>query len=162
MLPWIAVLALAGCGNGTDEPVGSPPTLGPVPSISTPSPAPAAPAVEGLSLVLRHTEPLRAGSPVTWTLEVANHGTRPVTLVFGSGQRGDVVLRRGPEERYRWSRGRVFTQVLGEMPLAPGQVQSYELTESGLGVEPGQYELVATLATRPAPPEVRRSVAVVP
>ncbi len=162
MLPWMAVLAMAACGNGADERAAPTPTFGPLPDISTPSPAPPAPSVEGLFLALRHAEPLRAGSPVTWTLEVANRGPQAVTLEFGSGQRGDVVLRRGPEERYRWSRGRVFTQVLGEMPLGPGQVQSFTLSERALGVEPGPYELVATLLAQPAPPEVRRSVTVVP
>ncbi|MDP8976651.1 MAG: hypothetical protein M3N28_09880, partial [Actinomycetota bacterium] len=34
---------------------------------------------EGLTLTLTHTEPLRAKAPVTWTLEVRNTGTEPVT-----------------------------------------------------------------------------------
>ena len=167
LLAWMAVLAMAGCGNGADRGTGpntteptSEPTYTPT-SGATPPPTRPEPGAGGLSLTVRHGEPVRARAPVTWTLEVRNAGTAPVTLVFSSGQRGDVVLAQDGRERYRWSRGRAFTQVFGEMPLAPGQAQSFELREESLVVEPGRYELVASLATRPAPSEVRRSVTVV-
>ena len=111
---------------------------------------------------MRHTEPLRSGAPVTWTLEVRNGGPGPAALTFSSAQRGDVVLSRGGEERYRWSRGRAFAQVLGTLDLAPGQSQAFDLSEDRLGAEPGTYELVAELASDPAPAEVRRPVTVVP
>lgn len=50
---------------------------------------------QDLSMTLRHTQPLRAESPVTWTLEVRNGGTTPVKLAFSSAQRGEVVLSEG-------------------------------------------------------------------
>ncbi len=116
---------------------------------------------EGLRLTLSHTEPLRTGAPVTWTLGVRNAGNEPVTLTFSSGQRGDVVLTQGSAERYRWSKGRAFTQVFGEMSIAPGQAESFELKDDTLDVEPGQYELVASLKSQPSPTEVRQTVTVV-
>ncbi|HSH59129.1 MAG TPA: BsuPI-related putative proteinase inhibitor [Acidimicrobiales bacterium] len=115
---------------------------------------------EGLSLTLSHSEPLRAKSPVTWTLGVRNAGPEPVTLTFSSGQRGDVVLLQGGAERYRWSMGKAFTQVFGEMTIGPGQVESFELKDDTLDVEPGQYELVASLKSQPSPTEVRQAVTV--
>lgn len=115
---------------------------------------------EGLTLNLTHSEPLRAKAPVTWTLVVRNAGREPVTLTFSSGQRGDVVLAQGQAERYRWSRGKAFTQVFGEMTIGPGQSESFELKDDTLDVEPGQYELVASLKSQPSPTEVRQVVTV--
>jgi hypothetical protein len=114
----------------------------------------------GLTLTLTHTEPLRAKAPVTWTLALRNAGPEPVTLTFGSGQRGDVVLLQSGAERYRWSMGKAFTQALAEMPLAPGQGESFELKDDTLDVEPGQYEMVASLKSQPSPAEVRQAVTV--
>ena len=152
--PWltrlaaVALVVLGGCGDG-----GGGEAVGPDP---TPPPEAPAPDRGGLSLTLRHTEPLRDRSPVTWTLEVRNGGTVPVELAFSSGQRGEVVLLQGSVERYRWSEGKVFAQALGQVSLPAGQSQSFDLRDQALDVEPGTYDLVATLASRPAPPEVRR------
>ena len=85
----VLVSSLTACGGDGDE-------AGPRPPGTT-----APPAGGGLSLIVRHPEPLRRGAAVAWTLEVRNAGAEPVTLVFSSGQRGDVVLRQGGVERYR-------------------------------------------------------------
>jgi len=137
------VLVLAGACGGKDDPT----TLVPNPEA-------------GLKLSVRHSEPLRAGSPVTWTLEVRNAGQEPVTLTFGSGQRGEVVLAQGAAERYRWSNGKAFAQALSEVSVAPGQIQSVELKDDTLEVEPGQYDLVASLKSQLSPTEVRQAVIV--
>lgn len=115
---------------------------------------------KGLTLTLTHTEPLRAKAPVTWTLGVRNAGPEHVSLTFSSGQRGDVVLLQGGAERYRWGMGKAFTQAFAEMSLAPGQGESFELKDDTLGVEPGQYEMVASLKSQPSPDEVRQAVTV--
>ena len=142
----ITALLIGACGRGEAPSIAPPPG--------------SAPAEGGLTLSLVHTEPLRARAPVTWTLQVRNGGPVPVTLTFSSGQQGDVVLRQGGQERYRWSRGRAFTQVFAEMPLGPGQARSVELKDPRLAAGPGQYELVASLKSQPAPPEVSRTVTV--
>ncbi len=142
----ITALVMGACGSGEDP--------------SIPPPPGSAPGEGGLTLSLVHTEPLRARAPVTWTLQLRNGGPGPVTLTFSSGQQGDVVLRQGGQERYRWSRGRAFTQVFGEVPLGPGEARSFELEDQRLGVEPGQYELVASVRSQPPPPEVSRTVTV--
>ena len=140
----LAVLAVTACGSGEDDD----------PVVLEPNPE------QGLTMTLDHTEPLRANAPVTWTLTLRNGGREPVALTFASGQRGDVVLSRGSAERYRWSTGKVFTQVFGEMSLAPGQVESFELKDDVLDVEPGQYDLVASVQSQPSPAEARRTVTV--
>ncbi len=142
----VAVLvATSACGGGgeADDPV-----------VLEPNPE------KGLALTFTHTEPLRAKAPVTWALRVRNAGPEPVTLTFSSGQRGDVVLLQGGAERYRWSMGRTFTQAFAEVPLAPGQGESFELKDDTLDVEPGQYEMVASLKSQPSPGEVRQAVTV--
>jgi hypothetical protein len=141
------VVVMSACGGGGDE-ADDPVELEPNPEAE-------------LSLTLRHTEPLRAVAPVTWTLEARNAGQEAVLLTFGSGQRGEVVLAQGPTESYRWSKGKAFTQVLGETSIAPGESETVELKDT-LSVTPGQYDLVASLKSLPSPVEVRRTVTVSP
>jgi len=138
---------LSACGGGGgekgDDPVVLPPTDD-----------------QGLKLTVRHTEPVRTRSPVTWTLELRNTGNAPATLAFSSAQKGDVVLYQNGQERYRWSDGKSFTQDLSDTVVASGQAQPFELKEAVLNVAPGQYELVGVLTSGPAPPEVRQTVTV--
>jgi len=144
-LATIALLVMIGCGGSgeADDPVVLEPN-----------------EEEVLTLTLTHTEPLRAGAPVTWTVRVRNGGQEPTTLTFGSGQRAEVVLEQGQAERYRWSGGKVFTQAFAETSIAAGQEESFELKDDTLDVEPGRYELVASLTSQPSPTEVRQAVTV--
>lgn len=139
-LALLALAALAACGGGT--------------TVSERTP-------EGLSLRVGFSpEPLQAEAPVTWSLEVRNNTADPVTLVFSSAKRGDVVLLRDGNEIYRWSAERVFPQVIRSEPLGPGERTVYRLEEPRLAVDPGPYELAASLAAEPAPSPVRRGVTV--
>jgi hypothetical protein len=82
-----------------------------------------------------------------------------VTMTFASGQDGEVVLLQGGTERYRWSQGRAFTQAIRSEDLAPGEQLSFTLDDT-LPVEPGSYDLVATVASDPAPAVAQRTVTV--
>ena len=62
-------------------------------------------------------------------------------------------------ERYRWSEGRVFAQMIEERQLAPGAAWTCVL-EDTLDVEPGRYEATGTVACRPTPPAAHASVVV--
>jgi Intracellular proteinase inhibitor len=104
-------------------------------------------------------QPPRAGEPVRWTLSVTNSGEDPRTLTFASGQEGDVVLEADGVERYRWSRGMAFIQVLSERELDAGETWSFSL-DGVLDVEPGRYSLVASVTASPAPPPVRTELSV--
>jgi len=136
-------MGACGRGGGDDEPVVLEPNQ-----------------EEALTLTLTRTEPLKARSPVTWTMQVRNAGREPAILTFGSGQRGEVVLAQGAVERYRWSKGKTFIQALSEISIAPGQAESFELKDDTLDLEPGQYDLVASLKSQPSPTEVRQAVIV--
>ena len=115
----------------------------------------------GVSLELRHTEPLRAGAPVRWSLVLRNDTPNRLALAFPSGKDGDVVLRRDGEERYRWSTDRVFPAVVRELLVGPNETRTFPLEDEALDVEPGQYELVATLSVDKVVPPLERTVTVV-
>ena len=115
---------------------------------------------DGLSLSVSSTTPLRTGQPVTWTLELANNGPGEATLVFNSGKDGDVSLLQGGREAYRWSATRFFSQGMRQVRLAPGERRAFTLEDRALSAAAGDYELVAELASEPAPPPARRPVEV--
>jgi hypothetical protein len=112
-----------------------------------------------LALSLRPPASLRAGADARWELHVTNRSTHPVTLTFPTAQPGDVSLEREGTERFRWSEGRAFAQVIEERSLAPGEGWTCAL-EGPLEVDPGRYEAVGTVACRPSPPAVRAAVVV--
>jgi hypothetical protein len=137
----------------------------PSPSAASPSPSggagdAAAGGDERLSLSFGfQPEPLQAGGPVSWSFSLTNVSDGAVGLTFQSGQDGDVVLSQGGQERYRWSAGRFFTQAVRTVELGPGETHHFAL-EDTLGVEPGAYDLVATVASDPSPAPVERTVTV--
>ncbi|MDP9387369.1 MAG: BsuPI-related putative proteinase inhibitor, partial [Actinomycetota bacterium] len=118
-------------------------------------------AGEGVSLDLRHTEPLRSGAPVRWSLVLRN-GAGPLDLVFGSAKDGDVVLRQDGAERYRWSAERFFAQVVRTVPVGAGETATFVLEDDALRVAPGRYDLEASLAAGAAVPPLTRTVTVAP
>jgi hypothetical protein len=63
-----------------------------------------------------------------FTLTVTNEGDDPVSLTFADGQRADFVVRDAESgvERWRWSAGRMFPQMLGSEAVAPGASLAYE------------------------------------
>lgn len=157
----LAAVVAAGCGDD-DQTVtaGSPADEAPEGGIVDDAPADDADP-SGLRLELGFEEPLRAGQGVGWELSVSNVGADETVVTFGSGQSGEVVLTDGDgEEAYRWSTDQMFTQAIREEPLAAGETARYELDEPALDVEPGSYELTATLTGDPAPEPLTRTVEV--
>lgn len=141
LLAVLAVLA-TGCGDdGGGQQTGDPPGGG-----------------IALSVAFEPDPPV-AGEPVTWSLTVRNDGGEAVILTFPSGKRGDVLLEgAGDEEVYRWSEGRFFTEAVTRHELSPDQEVVYRLEEPSLSVEPGDYDLVATLAAEPEVGPARQRV----
>jgi hypothetical protein len=103
--------------------------------------------------------PLRSGGPVLWAFSVANRGHGARTLVFPSGQQGDVVLESDGVERYRWSRDKAFVLMITEQELDAGETLSFSL-EDVLDVEPGRYSLIASVTASPPPPEITTELTV--
>ena len=104
-------------------------------------------------------DPLKPG-PVTWTITVTNDSDRDLKLTFPSGQRADVTLRREGAVVYQWSRGQLFTQVVGHETIPSGGNTAYTLAGE-LDVAPGAYDLTATVTcTGTEPLTVTRTVTV--
>jgi hypothetical protein len=89
-------------------------------------------------------EPLRVG-PVSWTVTITNDTSKPLRLSFSTGQRADVTLTRAGEAVYQWSRGMLFTQLVGSLTVPAGGNKAFVLDEPGLEIDPGEYELTAMI-----------------
>ncbi|WP_254543796.1 BsuPI-related putative proteinase inhibitor [Halomarina pelagica] len=84
-----------------------------------------------------------ADGGVTFAFTVENAGDEPVSLTFSDAARADFVV---DDERWRWSDGRLFAQVLGEETLAPGESRTYEAEWPD--PDPGTHEARAELLAR--------------
>ena len=131
-------------------------------AVKMPSVLEASDPASGLVVRLDVT-PLRPRSedPVLWAFSVANRGHVARTLMFPSGQQGEVVLESDGVERYRWSRDKAFVLMIGERVLDAGETWSFSL-EDILEVEPGLYSIVASVTASPSPPVVRSELSVGP
>ena len=89
-------------------------------------------------------EPLRVG-PVTWTITVTNDTTHALKLTFPTGQRADVTLSQNGKTIYQWSRGQLFSQMVGHLTIPAGGNHVFTLEEPGIDVEPGTYTLAAVV-----------------
>ena len=92
------------------------------------------------------------GAPVRMELTVSNRTDNPVGLRFPSAQRYDFVIREAGArtDRWRWSEGRMFTQVTGEEVVPPGGSLRYEATY-GEDLEPGLYTVEGVVASSNRP-----------
>jgi len=106
-----------------------------------------------------HPAPLRSGGEVSWRLTVLNRSAECVSLTFPTAQLCDVILEREGRERYRWSDGQMFAQVLIARRLEPRETWTITL-DGRLDVEPGDYGAIAVLACSPQPPVARMAVTV--
>ena len=136
----------------------------PLPFVSQTARVVAVDGTEGsLRLRFSHTPvPISAGERVLWLFDLTNQGASSITVTFGSGQRGEVVLR-GPDgaETYRWSHDRAFTQAVTEMTLEPGAAVGFALEEEALVARVGTYECVASVtAADSALPELRLGITI--
>jgi hypothetical protein len=139
------------------SPTSGPPNTDPLAGASVPDAAScegraASPARAARDLDLRISlrETLQTGR-VRWALLMTNRGDDVVTLVYPSGQDGDVVLTQDGEEAYRWSEGQAFAQAQRCQLIGPSQEYRLDLRGVPLDVEPGDYVLEASLASDPTP-----------
>lgn len=88
------------------------------------------------------------GQPVRIRLLKVNVSGATIVLRYPTGQRFELVVRRGAAEVWRYSRERFFTQVEGTVTIRPNQYAIYEFTwdqrdTQGRQVPPGEYTLDA-------------------
>lgn len=89
---------------------------------------------------------------------VTNGGSDPVELQFADGCKADFAVHDGERERWRYSDGRAFPQVLSRERLEPGEGTTFvaEWTDP----VPGEYAAIAELRARDRRCEARTDVAV--
>ncbi|WP_331232502.1 BsuPI-related putative proteinase inhibitor [Natronorarus salvus] len=98
------------------------------------------------------------GDGVRFVYTVTNDGEEPVKLSFRSGQSFDVLVDEGGDERWRYSDGRMFTQVLRSETLEPGETKRYETTWEDPPA--GDYQARAVLDRPDRSCEARTTVSV--
>jgi hypothetical protein len=86
-----------------------------------------------------------ASAPIWIRLTLRNPTEHEVALAFSSGRTHDaIVVAADGRELWRWSDGRMFTQALSEVQLAPNSVSSFQLECDptklpGDALPPGRY-----------------------
>lgn len=79
-----------------------------------------------------------------FSYEVTNESDKQMTIEFSTSQRYEVVLeKKGEGEVFRFSKGRAFMQVLGELKLKPSETESFNIKLPEL--QPGDYSLTIYL-----------------
>lgn len=140
-----AVLVVASaCGNGEEKPSPS--------ATATPTPSPTStfpfefegPIGIDLSTFGVFFEP---GKPIQLAITIAVR--EPMTLYYRTSQRYDLAaIDSQGQEVWRWSQGRTFAQVTGEVPLEANEMLSFAETwdqrdDAGQQVSPGNYRILA-------------------
>ncbi len=100
----------------------------------------------------------KSGQAVRMTFKVVNTSGKAVTYNFGSGQRFDVTATNAAGTPvWEWASGKLFSQNLSSLPVAPGKALTYNAVWNGRGTSghplpPGVYTLSAHLTSdnRPA------------
>lgn len=117
-------------------------------------------AAETLSVSLRvlAAQP-RQERELTFAVKVCNNGAQLLTLTLPSAQIHDVVVTQQGREVWRWSRDKMFAAVRTPFNLSPGRCKESRVhwktshavlrDSEGRTIEPGSYEAVAVLPTRP-------------
>jgi hypothetical protein len=74
------------------------------------------------------------GEPIRFDLEIQSRSARTSTLIFPDSQIYDffVFAAAGSGERWRWSEGMAFTQVITQLSFAPLSSRSYSVTWNGV------------------------------
>ncbi|MGI4789531.1 MAG: BsuPI-related putative proteinase inhibitor [Janthinobacterium lividum] len=95
----------------------------------------------------------KAGQPVRITFRVVNTSGKAVIYNFSTGQRFDITATWGKGVTvWAWSSGRVFSQNLASVTLAPGKALVFPAVwngrrSSGSPAAPGTYTLSAHLTS---------------
>ena len=99
----------------------------------------------------------KSGQPVRITFRIVNMSGKPVTYDFGTGQRYDITVSGSDGTPiWNWAHGRLFTQNMSVVSLAPGKPLVYTAVWNGRDLSgrpaaPGAYTLDAHLTSNNRP-----------
>lgn len=92
------------------------------------------------------------GEPVRMLLTAFNRAEEELTLHFNTAQRFDFVILDGSgEEVFRWSKGKLFAQVLGSETLGPDRPELSFTAELTAGLSPGSYQVQGLIVSEDRP-----------
>jgi Intracellular proteinase inhibitor len=96
------------------------------------------------------SEPISSGDQAWWAFDATNTGQADIQLIFSDGQQADVILSQGGTDKYTWSAGKAFTQVVQTVTLAPGKSLPIVLSDT-LNVPAGTYDVTARVTAMLGP-----------
>lgn len=93
------------------------------------------------------------GETISLRLMLFNGTQEELTLHFNTSQRYDFIVEsvEGKREVWRWSKGRMFLQVLGEERVGPGRPTMSYVGEIPSGLERGSYIVTGVITSSDAP-----------
>ncbi|MHB9144912.1 MAG: BsuPI-related putative proteinase inhibitor [Symbiobacteriia bacterium] len=180
----LAVAVLVGCtaraeqspGGSTENqtkapaapanpPAVTPPATAPQPTPPPSQPQPGSPGAKPADIAATLTAPAQLeraqGKPAVFAMELRNN-TAAMTITYNSGQQYDFWVEQNGKVIWRWSDGRMFTQVVTNQTFNADGVLHFEVQWDGRGsngkpVPPGSYMVHARwtahteLASTPQP-----------
>ena len=82
------------------------------------------------------------GEPIIMTLKIFNYTEEDIIFHFNNSQRFDFIIEdEEGNEIWRWSEGRMFTQMLGEEILGPRNPEVIYTAEYKDRLNPGYYKV---------------------
>ncbi|KMM57874.1 proteinase inhibitor [Bacillus glycinifermentans] len=98
--------------------------------------------------VVLTVEPVQKQDGIEFRMSVVNHSDEAVAFEFSSGQKFELIVSdKEGNERYRYSKGKMFTQAFQTMTLNPKE--TYDFTDVWKEVpEPGVYDVNVTFLGR--------------
>lgn len=90
-----------------------------------------------------HLDVTVSDDSVQFTFTVTNAGTEQIEMAFPSGKIADIAVSKSGQEVWRWSAGRMFTQAIETVMLAPGESFTREMDWEN--PQPGDYTATASL-----------------
>lgn len=87
-------------------------------------------------------------SDAVFRFRVTNAGSTPVELTFRSGKVADVAVTQSGEEVWRWSEGRMFTQMMTTRTMAAQETIEQEFVWENPPA--GEYRATGSLASEPS------------
>ncbi|HEY3375552.1 MAG TPA: BsuPI-related putative proteinase inhibitor [Candidatus Aquicultor sp.] len=97
------------------------------------------------------SENVRPGQRLKVTLNVLNTASQVRELTFNTGQKYDLLIKEKEGRNvWRWSAGKMFSQMIETVRLGPGKSVSYEAEWPGTGslerpLKPGTYTVTANI-----------------
>ncbi|ELY61237.1 BsuPI-related putative proteinase inhibitor [Natronolimnohabitans innermongolicus] len=95
----------------------------------------------------------RGSTIVEFSFRVTNEGSEPVEVQFSDACKAEFVVTDDGREVWRYTDGKLFTQMLSAERLAPGETATYEAEWTD--PLPGGYVAAAELRAREATCEAR-------